>query len=50
MEKFYSEVCLLDQPFIRDDKITIKDYLASLIGKIGENIVIRRFIRYKVGE
>lgn len=50
LEKFYSEVCLLDQPFIKDDKLTIKEYLSTLIGKIGENIVIRRFIRFQVGE
>lgn len=50
LEKFYSEVCLLDQPFIKDDKITIKEYLSTLIGKIGENIVIRRFVRFQVGE
>lgn len=50
LEKFYSEVCLLDQPFIKDPKITIKDLLASLIAKIGENIVIRRFVRYQLGE
>ena len=50
LEKFYSEVCLMDQPFIKDDKLTIKDYLVSLIGKISENIVVRRFIRFQVGE
>ncbi|MBU4342982.1 MAG: translation elongation factor Ts [Candidatus Omnitrophica bacterium] len=50
LEKFYSEVCLLDQPFIKDDKLTIKDCLNTLIGKIGENIVIRRFVRFQVGE
>lgn len=50
LEKFYSEVCLMDQPFIKDDKMTIKEYLATLIGKIGENIVVRRFIRFQVGE
>lgn len=50
LEKFYSEVCLMDQPFIKDDKITIKEYLATLIGKIGENIVVRRFVRFQVGE
>lgn len=50
LEKFYSEVCLLDQPFVKDDKITIKDYLNTLIGKIGENILIRRFVRFQVGE
>ena len=50
LEKFYSEVCLMDQPFIKDDKITIKEYLATLIGKIGENILVRRFVRFQVGE
>ncbi|MBU1147328.1 MAG: translation elongation factor Ts [Candidatus Omnitrophica bacterium] len=50
LEKFYSEVCLLDQPFIKDDKMTIKEYMGSLIGKIGENIMIRRFVRFQVGE
>ncbi len=50
LEKFYSEVCLMDQLFIKDDNITIKEYLATLIGKIGENIVVRRFIRFQMGE
>ncbi|MDP2911252.1 MAG: elongation factor Ts, partial [Candidatus Omnitrophota bacterium] len=50
LEKFYSEVCLMDQPFVKDDKITIKDYLGTLIGKVGENILIRRFVRFQVGE
>ena len=50
LEKFYSEVCLLDQPFVKDDKKTIKDYLNELIGKVGENIVIRRYVRFQVGE
>ncbi|MEE8638101.1 MAG: translation elongation factor Ts [Candidatus Margulisiibacteriota bacterium] len=50
LEKFYSEVCLLDQPYIKDPKMTIKDLLAGLVAKIGENIVIRRFIRYQLGE
>jgi len=49
-EAFYKENCLLLQPFIKDPSITIQDYLATLIGKIGENIVIRRFARYKLGE
>jgi len=50
LEKFYSETCLLDQPFVKNDKITIKDYLNELIGKIGENILIRRFVRFQIGE
>jgi elongation factor Ts len=48
-EKFYKEVCLLDQPFIKDESITIKDYLTSLIAKVGENIVIKRFTKFQVG-
>ncbi len=50
MEKFYSEVCLLDQPFIKDPKKTITDLLGEFCAKIGENIVIRRFVRYQLGE
>jgi elongation factor Ts len=50
LEKFYAEVCLLDQPFIRDQKLTIKDLLGGLSAKIGENIVIRRFTRFQLGE
>jgi len=50
LEKFYEETCLLDQPFIKDPKIKIKDLLNELIAKIGENIVIRRFVRYQLGE
>jgi elongation factor Ts len=49
-EQFYKENCLLEQVFIKDPNITMKDYLGSLVAKIGENVVIRRFIRYKVGE
>jgi elongation factor Ts len=49
-EEFYKNNCLLEQVFVKDPTISVKDYLTSLIAKIGENIVIRRFIRYKVGE
>jgi elongation factor Ts len=49
LEKFYQQVCLLEQPFIKDEKVFIKDLLASLIGKIGENISIKRFVRFQVG-
>ncbi len=49
-EQFYKDNCLLEQAFVKDPALTIKDYLGSLIAKIGENIVIRRFIRYKIGE
>ncbi len=50
LEKFYEETCLLDQPFVKDPKIKIKELLHALIAKIGENIVIRRFVRYQLGE
>ena len=49
-ELFFKDNCLLEQVFIKDPNLTIKDYLSSLIAKIGENIVIRRFGRYKIGE
>lgn len=50
LQKFYSETCLLEQPFIKDENVIIKDYLAQLIAKTGENLIIRRFTRYKLGE
>ena len=49
-EEFYKNNCLLEQIFIKDASITIKDYLGSIISKVGENIVIRRFTRYQIGE
>ena len=50
MEKFYEEVCLLEQPFIKDQTISIAQLIASKIGKLGENIAVRRFARFKVGD
>ncbi len=50
LEKFYSENVLLEQPYIRDPDITVKDYLTNVIAKIGENINIRRYVRYHIGE
>ena len=50
MEKFYEEVCLLEQPFIKDQTISIGQLIASKIGKLGENIAVRRFARFKVGD
>ncbi len=50
LEKFYSEVCLLEQPFVKDPKIKIKDYLASTVGQLGENIIIKRFVLYRLGQ
>jgi elongation factor Ts len=50
MERFYSEVCLLEQTYVRDSDLTIKELLEALIAKIGENITIRRFTRFQLGE
>jgi elongation factor Ts len=50
LEKFYSTVCLLEQGFIKNPDQTIKELIASKIAELGENIVIRRFTRYLVGE
>ncbi len=50
LDKFYSTVCLLEQGFIKDPDHTIKDLIATKIAELGENIVIRRFTRYLVGE
>ncbi|MCX7713348.1 MAG: translation elongation factor Ts [Chthoniobacterales bacterium] len=50
LDKFFSTICLLEQPFIKDNNITIQDLLKSKIAELGENIVIRRFARYSVGE
>ena len=49
-EDYYKNSCLLEQVFVKDPSLMIKDYLGSIVAKIGENIVIRRFIRYKIGE
>lgn len=49
MEKFYKEVCLLEQPYVRDPNITIKDLLNQMIARLGENTTIRRFTRYQLG-
>lgn len=50
INKFYSEICLLDQPFVKDSDKTVGEILTELIAKIGENIVIRRFSRFERGE
>ena len=50
LEKFYEEIVLLDQKFIKDGDLKVQDVLTNLIAKIGENIKIRRFVRYEVGE
>ncbi len=50
LERFYSETCLLEQTYIRDSDLTVKDVLDGMIGKLGENISIRRFARFQLGE
>ena len=50
LEKFYSTVCLLEQGFIKNPDMTIKDLLGAKISELGENIIVRRFVRYLVGE
>ena len=50
MKKFYSEACLLEQPFVKNPDITVQDLLNELMAKTGENILIRRFSRYQLGE
>src|SRR5947208_7393462 len=50
MEKFYEEVCLYEQPFIKDQTVSISQLITTKIGKLGENISVRRFARFKVGD
>ena len=49
MAKFYEEVCLIEQPFIKEQTVTIKELIAQKVAKLGENITVRRFARFKVG-
>jgi len=49
LEKLYTEVCLMQQTFIKNDKLTIDDLLKDLIAKMGEKITVRRFVRFEVG-
>jgi elongation factor Ts len=50
IEKIFSDLCLLEQTFIKDDSKTINDVVKGKIAELGENIVIRRFVRYATGE
>ena len=50
LAKFYEDACLMEQPFVKDQSLKIRDVLTSMIAKIGENIVIRRFVRFQAGE
>ena len=49
LEKFYEQVCLLRQPFIKDEDISVDDYIKTAIAKMGENIRVKRFTRYMLG-
>jgi elongation factor Ts len=49
LEKFFEEVCLLEQPFIKEPELSVNQLVASVVAKLGENIVIRRFQRYQLG-
>jgi len=50
MSKFFKENCLLNQPYVRDPDLAVEDVLNELIAKIGENITIKRFVRFQTGE
>ncbi len=50
LEKFYAENCLLEQPFVKDEDITVREYIASCVAKLGENSRVRRFVRFQLGE
>lgn len=50
LEKFYQEVCLLDQPFIKDLDRSVKDIITEAVARLGENIAVKRFARYQLGE
>ena len=50
LEKFYADVCLLEQPFVKTPEKTVLEYIKEQIGKFGENIVVRRFVRFRLGE
>ncbi len=50
IEDYYKTQCLLEQSFIKDQTKTVKDYLTEVIAKVGENIVVRRFVRFQLGE
>ncbi len=50
LEKYFSEVCLLEQPFIKNPEVRIKEIVTQLIATLGENVIVKRFVRYDVGE
>jgi elongation factor Ts len=50
IEKFYQEICLLEQPFVKDTEKTVQQVITDAVAVIGENIQVRRFVRYVLGE
>jgi elongation factor Ts len=50
VEKYFQEVCLMEQPFVKDPDKTVRDLLMGLIAQCGENVTIRRFVRFVLGE
>jgi len=50
LQKYFDEVCLMRQPFIKDNDMTVQDIITQMIAKVGENIVVRRFVRFELGE
>jgi elongation factor Ts len=50
LDKFFSEVCLLEQPYIRDDQVTVGDLIKQVAAKTGENVMVRRFARFRLGQ
>jgi elongation factor Ts len=50
MAKFYEEVCLYQQPFVKENTLTVEDLIKTKIAKLGENMSVARFIRFKVGD
>ena len=50
LEKFYSEICLVDQPFVKEDKKKVSERVKDAVAKLGENISVARFARYQIGK
>ena len=50
IEKYYEEICLLEQPYIRDSERKVKDLVDQMIAKLGENIIVRRFTKFRIGD
>ncbi len=50
LEKYYTEVCLLEQPYVKDPNKTIQDLIAETVAKVGENVTIKQFARFRIGE